>query len=325
MSDINYIIKKCEFYLTKKDYIGLIEDKELKMTKKLDKSIINNLESYTENQKVIEIITNYYNLTKFNFYKTLELDLLKLYKQTNDKEIRNFICVMNQNLVISFVKTYSTNNNFEDIKQVGIIGLIKGIENFDCDSFSKLSTYACYWIKKEIIDYLYNLNDTIRKPKYIGEDKLKLNKFIDDFYKNNGYYPSEEEITKKTLFNEKKIKNLQNNKLQNNINIVSLDEQLPIDFYKNSTDTLYSVIADNCETTDISVENEEIKQIIMQLISNLTPNQQYVILHRYGFLGSKSLPEIARELNVSKQAVEQNEKRALKKLKRTILGKKYHF
>lgn len=326
MPDINHIIKKCESYLNEQNYIGLTEDKNLREIKKLDKSIIEKLYLYTQDKQIIEIITNYYNLEKFDFYKTLELNLLKLYNENKDKKIRNFICIMNKNLVINFATFYARNNNFEDLYQVGLIGLIKGIEKFDCNFSSKLSTYACYWIKKEIIDYLYNLNDTIRKPKYVGENTLKINKFVNTFYQNNGYYPSEEEII--TSFSKNKIRAIQyNNNSQNNNNIFSLDEQLRTSSNDEENLDWYSIQGNEEEFISEMVENAERQTLLKKLIAYLSPNQQYIILNRYGFNNNepKTFQEIGHDLNMSKQAVEQAEKRALAKLRIKIKEKKYQF
>lgn len=322
MSDINYIIKKFESYLIEKNYIGLIKDKDLAKIKKFDKNIINNLHQYTEDEKAIKIITDYYNLKEFDFYKTLELDLLKLYKETNDKKIRNFICMMNVNLVKKFANLYKCNDNFDDLYQVGTIALIDGIDKFDCSFSSKLSTYVCYWIESQIKNYSYNLDRTIKKPVNIGNDKSKLNKFINSFYKNNGYYPSVNEIAEATSFSQKKIKDL-----QNNIEIFSIDEQLRTDYNEQELLDWYSLIANDEINLNETIESKERQTIIKELITNLSPDQQYIILHRYGFDNNDimTFQEISDDLNVSRQAVEQNEKRALEKLKKKINAKKYHI
>lgn len=124
---------------------------------------------------------------------------IKVYCENPSKELRDLIIEAYLPLVVSIVNHY--NNNYmklsrEDLIQIGSIGLLKSIDNFDLKRNLKFSTYATHSVIGEIRHFIRDKTDIIRKPRWFLDLRTKIDKFVDDFVQKEKRMPDSKEISK---------------------------------------------------------------------------------------------------------------------------------
>lgn len=220
--------------------------------------------------------------------------------QRGDRIALNRLVKDNAPLVIKIAWRYVDSDNawfnINDLVQEGCLGLIRAIEKFD-PTRGKFSDYAGHWIRQRVTMYLARSDRLISLPREVYDLLLKYNRLSASFQIENGYRPSPEEIG----FTE------------NETGIIERAERA----------TTGNFNLDNYEVDDEFDHNiycDQIRESLEDAIDNaLTENEAVVIRARW--LSKDGLQpthlEIANSLGVSKQAIADREKRALKKLKRS--------
>jgi RNA polymerase sporulation-specific sigma factor len=211
----------------------------------------------------------------------------------------------NLKLVLSILKRYNNRNeNLDDLFQIGCIGLVKSIDNFDLSYGVKFSTYSVLMIEGEIRKYLRD-NNTIRVSRSVKENAYKILKYKNDYMMNNGKEPSIEEISK-TLNIDKKDILLS---LEATKSIISYFDPI----YDDGGETIY--LYDQLSTNDKDILDEV---ILKNAINSLKLKEKQVFIDRY--MNGKTQIELSEELNISQAQVSRIEKNALKNIKRLLNG-----
>ncbi|MBR2998066.1 MAG: sigma-70 family RNA polymerase sigma factor [Bacilli bacterium] len=244
------------------------------------------------------------NTSSLKTIKNKEMEeLFKELKETNDKSIRDKLVMGNLKLVLSILKKYNNRNeNLDDLFQIGCVGLVKAIDNFDLSYGVKFSTYSVLMIEGEIRKYLRD-NNTIRISRSVKENAYKILKYKNDYMINYGKEPSIEEISKRLDIDKKDILL----SLEATKSIISYFDPI----YDDGGETIY--LYDQLSTKDNDILDEV---ILKNAIDSLKIKEKQVLTDRY--INGKTQVELSEELNISQAQVSRIEKNALENIKKLI-------
>lgn len=227
------------------------------------------------------------------------LELIKK-SQAGDKEARDMVVEGNLKLVLSVIKKFNNRGeNLDDLFQVGAMGLLKAIDNFDFSHGVKFSTYAVPMIIGEIRRYLRD-NSKIRVSRSIKDIAYKALQFKEKYITEHTKEPTIEEIAKGIGVDTIDIV----------IALEAIQEPVSIftPIFNNGGDEIYLV--DQIPDNSMSEEKRLNQMIIEEGIARLNPRLKNIIYDRY--YDNKTQMEIAEELGISQAQVSRLEKSALK-------------
>ena len=233
---------------------------------------------------------------------------MELFKALNDgdESAKDKLVNGNLKLVLSILKGFNKHNlNMDDLFQVGVIGLIKAIDNFDVSYNLKLSTYGVPLILGEIKKYLRD-NTSIRVSRSIKDNAYQILRFKEDYINMHGREPSNSEISTALGMKEYEI----------GYALESLREPMSIfePIYNDGGDTIYleDQIADQKE------QNKDHDMIISmhRALLKIDARERNILLER--FVIGKTQSEIAKSLNISQAQVSRIEKNAMEKVRKLI-------
>ena len=235
-------------------------------------------------------------------------EMIELFKQYNNGDLTAKEELINGNLklVLSVLKKFNNGkNNLDDLFQVGVIGLIKAIDNFDLSYNLQLSTYAIPLILGEIKRYIRD-NTTIRVSRSIKEIAYNIIKFKEEYANEFGVLPTNEQIAKKLNVEEYKI----------DYALDALKEPMSIfePIYNDGGDTIYlfDQITDNK-----NYDNERDNLLsLKKALNQIKDREREVLTSRY-ILG-KTQTELAEKYNISQAQVSRIEKNAIDNVRRLI-------
>ena len=226
--------------------------------------------------------------------------------QENDEEARNLLVQGNLKLVLSILKKFvNRTDNMDDLFQIGCIGLLKAIDNFDLSHEVKFSTYAVPMILGEVRRYIRD-NNTIRVSRSLKDIAYKALKIKEKYLQDTGMEPSIDYVAEKLEISSNEIINA----LEALKEPVSMFEPV----YNDGGDTiyLYDQIEDKQERSqDIS------KRIALDEAMDMLDTRERQILDNRFIIG-KTQMEIADEIGISQAQVSRLEKRAIKQLKKVL-------
>jgi RNA polymerase sporulation-specific sigma factor len=227
------------------------------------------------------------------------MELIKLAHEGDDAA-RDELVLGNLKLILSVIKKFShRGENLDDLFQVGCLGLLKAIDNFDMSHGVRFSTYAVPMIIGEIRRYLRD-NSSIRVSRSLKDIAYKSLQFKEHFLKENHREPSTAEIAQELGVEEIDI-------------VISLEAiQDPISMYtpiyNDGTDEIY--LMDQLKDEQNSEDRKILELTIKDGMKRLTKRERNIINERY-YLG-KTQMEIASEIGISQAQVSRLEKNALK-------------
>ncbi|MBR1413589.1 MAG: sigma-70 family RNA polymerase sigma factor [Bacilli bacterium] len=226
--------------------------------------------------------------------------------QAGDLQAKDDLVNGNLRLVLSVLKSFNNQkHDMNDLFQVGVIGLIKAIDNFDLSYNLRLSTYAIPLIVGEIKRYIRD-NTMVRVSRSVKDLAYQIMRYKEAYYNKNGVEASTLDIAKELNIDEYQV----------NYALDSLKEPVSIfePIFNDGGDTIYLLdqIADNKEKN----EDKDLYISLYNALNSIGQREHDIIIDR--FIMGKTQTEIAENLNISQAQVSRIEKSALKNVKRLI-------
>jgi len=226
--------------------------------------------------------------------------------QEGDLFAREELVNGNLKLVLSILKKFSKKaDNLDDLFQIGCVGLLKAIDNFDLSYGVKFSTYCVPMIQGEVRRYLRD-NNSIRVSRSLKDLSYKIMKLKDELMIENGVEPSVEELAKILEVSEFDVINA----LDSMRDPMSIFEPI----YSDGGDTIY--LYDQLEDKKNKNDDIDIKLSVNDAINNLGERERYILDQR--FVIGKTQMEIASELGISQAQISRIEKNAIDNLKSNL-------
>ena len=233
------------------------------------------------------------------------IELFKKY-QNGDLLAKEKLVSGNLKLVLSILENFTgRTDNMDDLFQVGVIGLIKAIDNFNLSYNLKLSTYACPLIIGEVKRFLRD-NNSIRVARSTKDIAYKALKVKEELTNELGSEPTMKQVSDILQMEELEVQNAVNSMKE----VVSMFEPI----YNDGGDTIYLV--DQLEDKKDSVYPLEYKIALKEALKELKQKEKYIIYERY-IMGKTQL-ELADEIGISQAQISRLEKSGIEHIKKKI-------
>ncbi|MDO9266126.1 MAG: RNA polymerase sigma factor RpoD [Sulfurimonas sp.] len=275
--------------------------------------------TYMEIKKLVQ--TKEASKNSFDMEPEKLADILEQIKRgKNISEIsKTKMAKSNLRLVVSIAKRYTNRGlPFLDLIQEGNIGLMKAVDKFEYQKGYKFSTYATWWIRQAISRAIADQARTIRIPIHMIETINRINKIMRKHLQEHGREPDVEVIALEVGLSVEKVKNvikITKEPISLEAPIGSEDDGRFGDFIEDKT---------SLSPSD-AILKDDLRVQIENVLEQLNEREKAVIKLRFGIMDDESdrtLEEIGKELNVTRERVRQIESSAIKKLKHPKVGRK---
>jgi len=277
-------------------------------------------------------ITERYTKRESNSFKQYLLDIadIKMFTpaeeaacslkaEQGDKEAIDELVRRNLRFVVSVAKQYESSNiALEDLVNEGNIGLIMAAQQYKTSTGFKFITYAVFWIRKMIMEYLAKNGRIVRLPANKISGLSKLNQHVSELEQKLGRSVDLSEVIEEygTKFSKEEISELEN---ISTLSFESLDAAMDNSEGGNS---LYDVIEnENAKPTDYLIITEDVKKRIRNALTILKPRDRAIMVDLFGLDGGTpmNLKEVGEKVGLTREMVRQIRERSLKKLKEVYI------
>ena len=308
VSDVVELLSKPEEMLPSEEDLELIEEEKIIDT-----------EDLSENMSLNDPVRMYLKeIGKVPLLTPEEEQELAKRMAEGDAEAKHRMEEANLRLVVSIAKRYVGRGMlFLDLIQEGNLGLIKAVEKFDYTKGYKFSTYATWWIRQAITRAIADQARTIRIPVHMVETINKVIRVSRQLLQELGHDPSAEEIAAEM--------NMPVDKVRDILKIA----QEPVSLETPIGEEEDSHLGDFIPDEDASEPSEAasfslLKEQLMEVLDTLTPREKKVLELRFGIVDgrTRTLEEVGKEFNVTRERIRQIEAKALRKLRHPSRSKK---